>query len=54
MELIERSHPLGVSLGEVVVDGHHVYAFAREGVEEYGESRHEGLTLTGSHLGDVV
>ena len=28
VEHIERSHPFGVTLGEVVVDGHHVYALA--------------------------
>ena len=54
VELIERSHPLRVTLGEVVVDRHHVHAVACEGVEEHGERSHEGLTLTGSHLSDLA
>ena len=36
MEHIERAHPLGVTLGQVVVDGHHVNTIAGEGVEEHG------------------
>ena len=54
VELVERTHPLGVTLGEVVVHGNYVYAIACEGVEEYGQRSHEGLTLTGSHLGNLA
>ena len=54
VELVERTHPLGVALGQVVVDGDDVDAFACEGVEEDGEGGHECLALAGSHLGDVV
>ncbi len=54
MELIERAHPLGVTLGQIVVDRHHVHSLACEGVQEHGQRRHQGLTLAGGHLRDVV
>ena len=54
VELVERSHPLGVTLGEVVIHGNDVYAVACQGVEEYGQRSHEGLTLTRSHLGNLA
>ena len=53
MEHVERSHPLGVSLGEVVVDGDHVHSLAREGVEEHRQGGDEGLSFTGRHLGNL-
>ena len=54
VEHIERSHPLGVTLGEVVVDGHHMHTVAREGVEEDGQCGDKGLTFTCRHLGDLA
>ena len=51
IEHIERSHPLRVTLGEVVVYRHHVYTVASQCVEEYGQGGHQGLTLTRGHLG---
>ena len=51
VEHIEGTHPLGVTLGEVVIDGDDMDAVAGEGIEEDGEGGHEGLTLTGGHLG---
>ena len=54
MEHIERSHPLGVTLGEVVVDGYHMHTISREGVEEHRQCGDECLTLTGSHLGNLA
>ena len=50
MEHIERTHPLRVTFGEVIVHRHHVYAFMRHGVEEDGQGRYQGLTFTGGHL----
>ena len=38
--------------GEVVVDGDEMHALAAEAVEVGGQRRHEGLALTGLHLGD--
>src|SRR5438477_4742577 len=52
--VIERSHPLRVTLGEVVVDGDDVHALGREGVEVRGQRGHQRLALTGGHLGDLA
>ncbi len=54
VEHVERAHPLRVTLGEVVVDSHHVDAAARERAEKHGECGHESLTLAGGHLGDFA
>ncbi len=54
VELEEHAHPLGVALGEVVVDGDDVDTLAGQGVEIDGQGGHEGLTLTGGHLGDFA
>ena len=54
MEHVERSHPFGVTLGQIVVHRHHMNTIAGEGVEEYGEGCHEGLTFTCCHLGDFT
>ena len=54
MEHVERSHPLGVTLGQVVVDGNYVDSLAGEGVEEDRERSDEGLALAGGHLGDLA
>ena len=53
-EPVDAAHPLGVSFGEVVVDGDDVHALALERVQVAGEGRHEGLALAGLHLGDVA
>ena len=53
VEHIQRSHPLGVTLGEVVVHRNHVHSLACEGVEEYREGGHEGLSFTCRHLGNL-
>jgi hypothetical protein len=49
---VDCSHPLGVTGGEVVVDGHHVDPVALESVQIGGHGGDEGLALTGLHLGD--
>ena len=54
VEHVERSHPLGVTLGQVVVHGYDVYTVTGQGVEEYGEGSHEGLTFTGCHFGNLA
>ena len=54
VELIERSHPLGVTLGQIVVDRHHVYTVSGQGIEEHRKGSHQGLTFTGSHLGNLA
>ena len=54
VELVERTHPLGVTLGEVVVDGDHMYTIASQGVKEDGQGSDERLTFTRSHLGNLT
>ena len=51
VEHIERSHPLRVTLGEVVVYGHYMHSIAGKGVQEHRKGCHKGLTFTGGHLG---
>ena len=51
---VDRPHPLGVPLGQVVVHGHDVDAAARERVQVGRHRRGEGLALTGLHLGDLA
>ena len=52
VEHIERSHPLRVTLGEVVVDRNDMHTVACERIEEHRQRCHERLTLTCCHLGD--
>ena len=54
MELVERSHPLGVAFGQVVVHRDQVHALSGQRIEEYGERRHERLALARRHFGDVA
>ena len=51
VEHVYGAHPLGVTLGKVVVDGNDVHAVACQGIKEYRQSGRQGLTLTGEHLG---
>ena len=54
VEHIERSHPLGVSFGKIVIDSDHVYTLACERIQEYRERSNESLALTCSHLGNLA
>jgi hypothetical protein len=53
-ELVDLAHPLGVALGEVIVDGDDVDAVAGESVQIAGERGDEGFALTGTHFGDLA
>ena len=53
-EAVDAAHPLGVALGEVVVDGDDVHALARQRVQVPGKRGDERLALAGLHLGDVA
>ena len=53
-EAVDLAHPLGVALGEVVVDGDQVGAVAGEPVEVHRHRGDERLALAGLHLGDVA
>ena len=54
VELVHRAHPLGVTLGQVVIHRDHVHALAGQGVEEHGQRGDERLALTRGHLGDLA
>ena len=53
-EHIDRTIPLRVTLGQVIVDGDYMHTFVGEGVEVYREGCHKGLTFTRCHLGDLT
>ncbi len=48
------AHPLGVALGQIVVDGDDVDTLAAEGVEVGRQRSHQSLTFTGFHLSDAA
>ena len=52
MEHIQRTHPLGVTLSQIVVDSHHVYTLVCQSIQEYWQGSHQCLTFTRSHLGN--
>ena len=53
-EAVHLAHPLGVALGQVVVDGDEVSAVPGETVEVHRHGGDERLALAGLHLGDVA
>ncbi len=54
VELVQRPHPLRVSLGQIVIHRHHMHALARKGIQEHRQRGHKGLTLARGHLGNVI
>ncbi len=53
-EAVHPTHPLAVTLCEVIVDRHNVNTFAGQSIEVGRQRGHEGLTFTSAHLGDVA
>ncbi len=53
-QVIDRSHPAGVTPGEVVVDRDQVDALAGQRVQVQGQAGDQRLALTGLHLGDLA
>ena len=53
-ELVDPPHPFRVAAGEVVVDGDHVHAAARERVQVGGQGSGQRLAFAGAHLGDAA
>ena len=51
-EAVDLAHPLGVTLGQIVVDGDDVDALAGQRVQIGGKGGYQGLAFTGLHLGD--
>ena len=52
-EAVDLSHPLAVSLCQIVVDRDNMYALSGQRIEVYRQSRHKCLAFTGLHLGDA-
>ena len=52
--MVERGHPLGVPLGQIVVDGHQMGAVPGERIEIQRQGRHQRLALTGLHFSDLA
>ena len=53
-EAVHLAHPLGVALGQIVVDGDDVDALAGQRVQVGGQRGHQRLAFTGLHLGDAA
>ena len=52
-EFMNLSHPLGVTLRQIVVDSYDMHAPSLQGVQVCGKSGYQGLTFTGLHLRDT-
>ncbi len=53
-EAVDLAHPLGVALGEVVVDGDDVDAVAGERIQVAGKRGDQRLAFAGLHFGDLA
>ena len=51
VEHIDGTHPFGVTLGQIVIHGHHMDAIARKSIQEDRQGGSKSLTLTSEHLG---
>ena len=52
-ELMYLSHPLGITLCQIVVDGNNMDTLAFQRIQIGRKSGHQGLTFTGTHLCDT-
>ncbi len=53
-EAVDAAHPVGVALGQVVVDGDDVHALAGQRVQIGRQRRDQRLALAGAHFGDLA
>ena len=53
-EVVQTPHPLGVTLSQVIVDGHDVHAVAAQGIQIDRQGGGEGLAFAGAHFGDLA
>ncbi len=53
-EVEQLAHPLRITAGQVIVDGDHMHALARQCVQISRQGRCQGLALTGAHLGNLA
>ena len=54
VEHINRAIPLGITFGQIIIYRNNMHALVRKRVKEHRQSSHKGLTLTGSHLGNLT
>ena len=54
VEHINRSHPLRVTLGKIIIDRHHVHTIARQSIQEDRQSSRQSFTLTSKHLSNLA
>ena len=50
--LVQWRHPLGIALGEIIIDCDEMYALTDETVEIDGQGCHQSLPFTSFHLSD--
>ena len=53
-EFEQRTVPLAVSSGEVIVHSNDMHTALAEGIEISGQGRNEGFTFTGTHFSDFT
>ncbi len=51
--LIDFSHPVAVTLGEIVVDRYDMHAFAGQGIQIGRQRGNQRFSFSGAHLGDT-
>jgi len=51
---VHRTHPGGVAPGQVIVDGDHMHALARQRIQVHRQCRHQRLALAGTHFRDLA
>ena len=54
MEHIDGSHPLRVTLGQIIVHRYHMNTVTGKGIQEDGECSRKSLTFTREHLGNLT
>ena len=54
VEHIERPHPFGVTLCQIVVHGYHMNTVSGQCVQEYREGSYQCLTFTGCHFRNLA
>ncbi len=53
-ELVDLAHPLGIALGQIVVDRDHMHAMAGQCIQIAGQRGHQRLAFAGPHFGNLA
>ena len=54
MEHVDGSHPLRVTLGQIVIHSYYMNTITGKGIQEYRKRSGKGLTFTCEHLGNLT